>query len=48
MLETMVVIVHVVMVIVMVMMGVMDLWAMVMVCAAIHLLIPHLALEAQL
>jgi hypothetical protein len=40
----MVVIVHVVMV----MMVVMDLRAMVKVCAAVYLLIPHLALEARL
>jgi hypothetical protein len=31
-----------------VMMVVMDLRAMVKVCAAVHLLIPHLALEARL
>jgi len=42
----MVVIVHVVMV--MVMIVVMDLRAMVKVCAAVYLLIPHLALEARL
>jgi len=46
MLVMMVAIVHVVMVMVMVMMVVMDLRVMVKVCAAVYLLIPHLALEA--
>jgi hypothetical protein len=41
-------IVHVMIVIVIVMIVVMDLWAMVKVCAAVYLLIPHLALEARL
>jgi len=41
-------VVMVVMVMVMVMMVVMDLWATVKVCAAVYLLIPHLALEAHL
>jgi len=35
-------------VMVMVMMVVIDLWATVKVCAAVYLLIPHLALEAWL
>jgi hypothetical protein len=48
MLVMMVAIVHVVMVMVMVMMVVMDLRATVKVCAAVYLLIPHLALEAWL
>jgi hypothetical protein len=48
MLGMIVAIVYIVIVMVMVMMIVMYLWVMVKVCAAVYLLIPHLALEAWL
>ena len=45
---TMVATVYVVIVLVMVMMVIMDLQATVKVCATVYLLIPHMALNAQL